>query len=458
MAIDGDGADGHCVLRSESSYVASTRYSRSHLGSSLVRARIVPSFAFITRIVPSFAFQAVMGSHPNSLVSIAAIGVILTFVYLSYRYRQHEKSEQEEVSGRSTSSSSAGAAGAAADDASVGVIPDADGGAPRATMSTATVAESGSLLPGHIKREILKEQRRRKKMEEFSCKKPVYDNMRMYDPQDRLLCTISKKKASWYIKKNLATWVNSEETAIRLKFKPKHATNNDNATDEGTSASFEGETADDALYLKSSKSNRCCCCGTDKHIRRHYVVPHAFRRHFPSQFKSHLSSDIVILCGSCHLICDQHYQHRVKEMEEECNIDEKTGLPIPHEPPHLVDTKQYHIRSCSLALLRWRERLPADKIEAYERVVCDYLGIELTENFDVNVELTTERLQRVIDVDYRKPNPLYVPGPERIVSRLQNDEEQIKNFVVQWRRYFIDIMAPRHLPKGWGIDLAVRSN
>ena len=71
----------------------------------------MPSFAFITRIVPSFAFQSVMGSHPNSLVSIAAIGGILTFVYLSYR--QHEKSEQEEASGRSTSSSSAAAAGAA---------------------------------------------------------------------------------------------------------------------------------------------------------------------------------------------------------------------------------------------------------------------------------------------------------------------------------------------------------
>ena len=144
-------------------------------------------------------------------------------------------------------------------------------------------------------------------------------------------------------------------------------------------------------------------------------------------------------------------------MEEECNVDEKTGLPMPHEPPHLVDTRQYHVRSCSLALLRWRERLPTDKIEAYERVVCDYLGIALTENFDANVELTPERLQKVIDGEYRKPNPLYVPGPERIVSSLQN-EEQIKHFIVDWRKFFIDIMAPRFLPKGWGIDLAVKSN
>ena len=394
-----------------------------------------------------------MGSHSNSLVAIAAIGGILTFVYLSHR--QHEKSrlqfcdsdqeDEQEASGRSTSSSSATAAAGA----SVGVTPDADG--PRATMSTATTTESESLLPGHIKREILKEHRRRKKMEEFSCKKPVYDNMRMYDPQDRLLCTISKKKAKWYIKKGLGTWVDSEETAIRLNFEPKNATNDVDTTDEGTtSASFEGEGADDALYLKSSKANRCCCCGSDKHIRRHYVVPHAFRKHFPSQFKSHLSSDIVILCGSCHLSCDQHYQHRVKEMEEECNVDEKTGLPIPHEPPHLVDTTQYHLRSCSLALLRWRGRLPTDKIEAYERVVCDYLGIALT-------DLTPERLQEVIHVEYRKPNPLYVPGPERIVSRLKN-EEQIKRFVVDWRKFFIDVMAPRFLPLGWNIDLAVKSN
>ena len=86
------------------------------------------------------------------------------------------------------------------------------------------------------------------------------------------------------------------------------------------------------------------------------------------------------------------------------------------------------------------------------------IGIALTENFDANIKLTPERLQQVIDVDYREPNPLYLPGPERIVSSLQNDEEQIKNFVIEWREYFIDIMAPRHLPKGWGIDLAVKSN
>ena len=382
----------------------------------------------------------------------------MAFIYLSYR--QHLKyssrqncdpgnEDEQEVRGGPTASNE--------------TAPNANVSGPPPSMSADTSAEVESLLPGHVKREILKEQRRRKKMEGFSCKKPVYDNMRMYDPRDRLLCTISKKKANWYIKKDLANWANDDQTAIRLNFEPKNVVDRDqdqidNSAKGATSPSFAGESADDAVYLKSSKMNRCCCCGADKHIRRHYVVPHAFRKHFPSQFKSHLSSDIVILCGSCHLTCDQHYQHRVKEMEEECNVDEKTGLPIPHEPPHLVDKMQYHVRSCALALLRWRGRLPADKIETYERVVCDYLGIALTENFDANIELTPERLQQVIDVDYRKPNPLYLPGPERIVSSLQNDEAQIKNFVIQWRRYFIDIMAPCHLPKGWGIDLAVKSN
>lgn len=370
--------------------------------------------------------QAVMGSHCNSLMAIA-FGGTLAFVYLSYRQhlksrsRQYcdpgKKDEQEVSGGRSTTSHTSSSAAASKE-----TTPTANVSGPPPSMSADTSVEAESLLPGHVKREILKEQRRMKKMEEFSCKKPVYDNMRMYDPRDRLLCTISKKKANWYIKKDLGKWVNDDQTAIRLNFEPKNVVDQDqdqveNTAKGATSPSFGGESADDAVYLKSSKMNRCCCCGADKHIRRYYVVPHAFRRHFPSQFKSHLSSDIVILCGSCHLTCDQHYQHRVKEMEEECNIDEKTGLLIPHEPPHLVDKRQYHVRSCALALLRWRGRLPADKIEAYERVVCDYLGIVLTEFFDVNIELTPERLQQVIDVDCRKPNPSYVPGPERIVSK-----------------------------------------
>ena len=413
-----------------------------------------------------FQLAGVMGSHCNSLAAIA-FGGTLALIYLScrqhlkYSSRNHcdQGNEDEQVGGgRSTTSHTSSSAAASNE-----TTPNAHVSGPPPSMSADTSVEAESLLPGHVKREILKEQRRRKKMEEFSCKKPVYDNMRMYDPRDRLLCTISKKKANWYIKKDLAKWVNDDQTAIRLNFEPKNVVEQGqvdtcNTAEGATSPSFHGESADDAVYLKSSKMNRCCCCGADKYIRRHYVVPHAFRRHFPSQFKSHLSSDIVILCGSCHLTCDQHYQHRVKEMEEECNVDEETGLPIRHEPPHLVDKRQYHVRNCALALLRWRGRLPADKIETYERVVCDYLGIALTENFDANIKLTPERLQQVIDVDYRKPNPLYLPGPERIVSSLQNDEEQMKNFVIGWREYFIDIMAPRHLPKGWGIDLAVKSN
>ena len=407
--------------------------------------------------------QAVMGSHCNSLMAIA-FGGTLAFIYLSYR--QHRKSrsrqycdsgdeDEQDASGRSTTSRTSRSA------ALMKTTPNADGSSPP-IMSATISTEAESLLPGHVKREILKEKRRRKKMEEFSCKKPVYDNMRMYDPRDRLLCTISKKKAHWYIKKDLAMWLNDDQTAIRLNFEPKNAVNTVddavNNTEGTTPPSFDGESADDVVYLKSNKMNRCCCCGVDKHIRRHYVVPHAFRKHFPPQFKSHLSSDIVILCGSCHVVCDQQYQERVKEMEEECSVDEKTGLPIPHEPPYLVDTRQYHVRSCALALLRWRESLPNDKIEAYERVVCEYLGIALTENFDANVELIPERLQQAIDVDYRKSNPSYVPGPERIVSSLKGDDEQIKHFVVEWRKYFIDIMAPRYLPAGWGIDLAVKSN
>jgi len=345
-------------------------------------------------------------------MTITAVGGILASSYLLYR-SQKSHSDPDESSKDAVHSKK---------QRSLTTRMGADV-LPTCTTACSSTPTAESLLPGHVKREILKERRRRKKMEEFSCKKPVYDNMRMYDPKGRLLSTISKKKANWYINKKLATWANDHHTAIRLNFEPKGG---GDGSDGASSPSFHGEKASDALYLKSNKANRCCCCGSEEHIRRHYVVPIAYRRQFPSQFKSHLSSDIVIMCGHCHIACNQYYQQRMKELEDECDVDKNTGLPVPHEPPYLVDSSQYHIRSCALALLRWRERIPGDKVAAYERVVGEYLGISTANNSQADAELTSERLQQVIDVDYRKPNPFHVPAPERVVAKLNNDNNQMR--------------------------------
>lgn len=115
-------------------------------------------------------------------------------------------------------------------------------------------------LPPHLKRELMKEKKRKEKMKYLSMKSPMYDNVRMVDPQGELLCTVSKKKALWYVDKGIADLVSNEEegtTILKLRFEPKNRSN-------------RGEKG---VYVRSDKKNECVVCGATEFHRRHYVVP-----------------------------------------------------------------------------------------------------------------------------------------------------------------------------------------
>ena len=137
-------------------------------------------------------------------------------------------------------------------------------------------------------------------------------------------------------------------------------------------------------------------------------------------------------------------------------MDNRTGLvhAAAYALPYHVDSEKYHVRSCALALLRWKDKLPESKTDDYDRTVRQHLGVLL----DCNIPLTPQQLQEVIDVEYRTKDPKYVPGPERVVASLNNDEDEIAAFVLEWRNYFVEVMSPHHLPKGWDVNLAVKSN
>ena len=61
-------------------------------------------------------------------------------------------------------------------------------------------------FPPQKTRAMHKEERRQKKIPLLAMKKPMYDNVRLLDPQGELLSTISLKKAKWYARKELAVW------------------------------------------------------------------------------------------------------------------------------------------------------------------------------------------------------------------------------------------------------------
>ena len=277
-------------------------------------------------------------------------------------------------------------------------------------------------LPPHLQRELQKEERRQRKLPDLVRKTPMYDNISMMDPQGIMLATISGKKARWYVNKNLARWIQAN-SSIQLTFPPK---------------AHSGD-----QYSKTAKDNICVRCGSDGMHMRHYVVPYAYRSLFPEQYKTHLSHDVVILCPDCHLHCERETQLRMKVLEKDC--------PVECRNPHHVDIHLHQVRSAALALLRWKDTIPAEKLKEYDSMVRNHLNV-------TSGELSKEKLQEAIDIEYQIANPNYIAGPEWVVRSLHSDDIKLERFIKQWRQHFVSTVQPKFLPYGWSVDAPVTSS
>lgn len=97
--------------------------------------------------------------------------------------------------------------------------------------------------------------------------KPLYHNCYLEAPDGEILCTCDKKKAEWYVTKELGEVVEENPFTVRLKFEPS-----------GRALGEVGK------YYTQIKLNQCVVCGTsDKFIRKN-VVPREYRKYFPREY------------------------------------------------------------------------------------------------------------------------------------------------------------------------------
>jgi len=281
--------------------------------------------------------------------------------------------------------------------------------------------ESESDMPSHVKRLLHKEDRRRQSKRHLAMKKPLYDNIEMYSPDDVLLCTISIKKAEWYLKRNLGRW-KEEYKALQLLFDPK------------------AKPKDENTYNTTHKKNACVVCGDSKDFMRHYIVPYCYRQLFPTKYKTHMPHDIVILCSQCHLQCEQHTQIRQKELDQSLRKDPKTLHP------RINNHALHKVRSSALALYKRRDQLPQKKVEEYERIVMNHFGLD-----DETRGISKDVLEEATTMETSGVNKDFIPSADLIVSTLANNPSSIETFVFEWRDFFVDTMQPRFLPVGWNV-------
>ncbi|KAM4540844.1 exonuclease 3'-5' domain-containing protein 2 isoform 1-T1 [Fundulus diaphanus] len=256
-------------------------------------------------------------------------------------------------------------------------------------------------------------------------KSPLYDNCFLYAPDGQPLCTCDKKKAKWYLDKGIGVLQSEDPFIVRLLFEPS------------------GRPDSKQDYYLTAKENLCVVCGVaDSYIRKN-IVPHEYRRHFPTEMKDHNSHDILLLCTGCHAASNVHDSFLKQQLADEFAAPQgcEEGVRL------LEDSARRRVRSAARALLSAKDGLPAQRREELQALIKNYM------NMTEEQELTSEALQEAASLETRILNEAYIPHGLKVVrAHAERGLRGLMELERRWRQHFLTAMQPRHLPPLWSVD------
>ena len=160
--------------------------------------------------------------------------------------------------------------------------------------------------------------------------KQIYDNIAMLSSDGFLMCYIGRKRANWYLERNLARQIS--ENKIQLLFTPN-----------GLGHYYDKE-------RNIPVKNHCVVCGCNdiSKLSKHHTTPECFRKHFPLKWKSYRSHEVLFVCVSCH----SKYELEAQKIKH--NMIKKFG-------GESIFKEEGMIRGYIKTLLKHSDCLPPDK-------------------------------------------------------------------------------------------------
>lgn len=234
--------------------------------------------------------------------------------------------------------------------------------------------------------------------------KKIYDNYRIFHPDGTLLSYCSKKKANWYIKKNLGI----------LKGKDVYLT-------------FEPNGYGDPEEILAGRENKCVISGETKELTKHHVIPYMFRKHFPLEYKDKNSCDIVLLTRQLH----NEYEEKATELKIKLITDFVDPFLVEQNDMWSICKKRYN------TITNNYDNLPHDK-QVFIKM--SYEGLVDKYGFDTNTFNHNEPKYTItspyLDLIYN----------EVIVN------VGIINLIALWKLHFLKVAKPQYLPDWWKWD------
>lgn len=247
----------------------------------------------------------------------------------------------------------------------------------------------------------------------YTLKRPVYENCIVRSIDGDIMFYCAKRKAKWYLNRNLATVIKENPLEVQLNFIAK------------------GEGNKNDLYYIQERKNQCVICGIDddKKLTRHHLVPYSFRKWMPDSIKIHSYHDILPLCSTCHDEYEDHSRVFRHKLELEYNAP-LHGL-FDKERATILNKCRSHARTIS----KYSSTIPKERMDYLIDYIKKSLNIE-----EVNIESIAE-----MKFD------LYVKPQGQLVVAQLDTSEKLQAFIVRWREHFVSIMKPNFLPSFWSI-------
>ncbi|XP_034935215.1 exonuclease 3'-5' domain-containing protein 2-like [Chelonus insularis] len=258
-------------------------------------------------------------------------------------------------------------------------------------------------------------------------KEPLYHNCYLQAPDGETLCTCDRKKAEWYINKNLGTKVNDDPLTVKLNFEP--------------SGRAFGEVG---RYYTQVKVNQCVVCGaSDKFIKKN-VIPREYRKYFPLVMKAHQSHDVLLLCPTCH------------EKSNKNDLDMRRKLAVMCDAPlskAILQTRNDQYRKkkeliSAVKALKFSSSIPPQRKRELEIRIAEYTS-QSKAPYDL-AELVQKRINNepVTSTSHRQMRP---PHGLKVVQYFTNSEGGLVTLERMWREHFLTTMQPQYLPKLWSV-------
>ena len=311
-------------------------------------------------------------------------------------------------------------------------------------------SKSKNIIEGkklELLRNLKKEVSKKSVVNNSICKGPIYDSCKMLAPDGQQLCFCDFKKMTWYLERNLATLISNDPPVFKLIFEP----NARGCVDENLKSSN--------FYIES-RTNCCVICGKTKNYLRFHVVPILYRSCFPENLKSHKSHDVVLLCLECHERARKVYEQKKEE------ISKRYGVPLnvmSDGKNNFLQLTQF-IKKCKVIKKNKNKNLPEiaeKKLKKNLKETFDSL-MQNSKDFKNFVEKNKIECDKEEDIDdnfldifcdkFIVDDKNIPDGKRNLHGKLVIEKvKDLKEFIMEWRQFFLDSFQPKFLPKEWSV-------